>query len=66
MSPLISGIQSFTINTPSAKLVLKSPLDFEHTTSYLLTLKITDMGKQAQPSGYITIKVKANNLKSIK
>ena len=55
---LISGIQSFTINTPTAKLVLKSSLDYEHTTSYLLTLTITDTGKVAQPSGNITIKVK--------
>ena len=55
---LISGIQSFTINTPTAKLVLKSSLDYEHTTSYLLTLTITDTGKVAQPSGNIIIKVK--------
>lgn len=54
----MSGIQSFTISTSSAKLVLKSPLDYEHTTSYLLTLTITDTGKPAQPSGNITIKVK--------
>jgi len=60
--PLISGVQTFTVNTPSAKLVLKSPLDYEYTTSYLLTLKITDTGKIAQPSGNITIKVKQNNL----
>lgn len=54
----MSGIQSFTISTSSAKLVLKSPLDYEHTTSFLLTLTITDTGKPAQPSGNITIKVK--------
>lgn len=51
------GIQSFTVNTPTAKLALKSALDYEHTTSYLLTLKITDTGKAKQPSGNITIKV---------
>ncbi|XP_078366394.1 uncharacterized protein LOC144650562 [Oculina patagonica] len=51
------GVESFTINTPSAKLVLKSSLDYEHTTSYLLTIKITDTGKPARPSGNITIKV---------
>lgn len=56
----VSGIESFTINTPSAKLVIKSSLDYEHTTSYLLTVRITDMGKPAQPSGNITIKVKKN------
>jgi len=53
----MSGIESFTIHTPSAKLVLKSALDYEHTTSYVLTLKITDTGKATQPSGNISIKV---------
>ena len=41
-------------------MVLKSSLDYEHTTSYLLTIRITDTGKPAQPSGNITIKVKKN------
>ncbi|XP_068721591.1 uncharacterized protein [Montipora capricornis] len=52
-----AGIESFTMNTTSAKLSLKSPLDYEHTASYTLALKITDTGKANQPSGNITIKV---------
>ncbi|XP_074618758.1 uncharacterized protein LOC141877629 isoform X2 [Acropora palmata] len=51
------GIESFTMSSPSAKLILKSPLDYEHTTSYTLTLRITDTGKVNQPSGNITIKI---------
>ena len=60
-SLFVLGIESFTIHTPSAKLVLKSALDYEHTTSYVLTLKITDTGKATQPSGNISIKVNKSN-----
>lgn len=50
-------IKTFTINSPTAQLILNSPLDYEHTKSYLLTLRITDTGKVARPSGNITIRV---------
>lgn len=53
----IVGIETFTVNSSTAQLILNSPLDYEHTTSYLLTLRITDTGKLEEPSGNITIRV---------
>ena len=50
-------IETFTVNTPTARIVLKSELDYEHTRSYSLTLRITDIGKATQPSGNVTVKV---------
>lgn len=53
----IVGVETFTVNSSTAQLILNSPLDYEHTTSYLLTLRITDTGKFEEPSGNITIRV---------
>ena len=53
----IVGIETFTVNSSTAQLILNSLLDYEHTTSYLLTLRITDTGKLEEPSGNITIRV---------
>lgn len=52
---VLPAVQTFNINTKKAKLVVKQLLNFEATTSYLLTMKITDTG--ISQSGNVTLKM---------